>query len=110
MPHYIVKLNVDGKDIYFEYSTICDAPITSGLTLPQFKKYYKSKYGWASVDELKLRLERVEKFGHSSRMGHESVEELLSSNRAGPNEECLTLPELIETYFKPQKAASEAGS
>lgn len=91
MPRYIVKL----KDLYFEYSTIVDAPVSYGLSLDEFKEYYAWEHGQDGMIGLQRRLDRVEKFGSSSAFG-ESAEEVLEGNRAGPNETELTIDEIYE--------------
>lgn len=81
--------------MYFEWSTIVDAPITYGLSLDEYKQYYKEEYGLLSFEhELPQRLERVEKTGTSA--FNDSVEDIISFNRAGPKESCLTKEELIK--------------
>ena len=93
MPRYIIKI----KDRYFEYSTVVDAPVTYGMTLDEFKKYYTEEYGRSSEVNLKQRLERVESKGTSSYMD-ESVEATISGNVAGENGKSLTVDEIYEKY------------
>jgi len=93
MPRYIVKL----KDYYLEYSTVVDAPVTYGMTLEQFKKYYHNTYGSYYYHYLRQRLERVDKVGTSC-LWDNSAEETLLNNRAGHNEETLTVDEIYKAY------------
>ena len=91
MPRYICKLN----DMYFEWSTVVDAPVTYGFSLEEFKEYYKEEYGKLCFEhELPERLERIEKTGTSA--FNQSIDSIISYNRAGPNESCLSKNELIE--------------
>lgn len=98
MARCIVKLtdNAD-RDYYLEWSTVCDAPITQGMSLEKFREYYYNKYGEASELELTERLLRVEANGTSA-YSPENLESLLQSNRAGDNEECLSKSEVIAKY------------
>ncbi len=93
MGRYIVKLN----DYYFEFSTIVDAPVSFGMSLTAFKKYYLLEYGQHNYKKLEERLSRVEKYGSSS-VPNEAAEEILSCNRAGPKEDCLTTDEIYKAY------------
>jgi hypothetical protein len=93
MGRTIIKL----ADRYLEWSSIVDAPATYGMTLEEFKNYYEQSYGTSSMAELEERLKRVEKTGTSS-MSEETVDELISFNRAGFEESCLSKEELIDHY------------
>lgn len=86
MGRFIAKL----EERYFEYSTIVDAPITDPMTAAEFQAYYRDKYGSSGLEDLPLRLERVEKTGCSARDGM-SVEDMIVCNRAGDNESQWTL-------------------
>jgi hypothetical protein len=91
MPRYICKLD----DLYFEWSTIVDAPITYGMTLEEFAEHYRSEYGESGMRDFSERMERVEQKGTSSH-SDASVDELISWNRAGDGEQFLSKAELIE--------------
>ena len=39
MGRFIIKLSGEGRDFYLEWSTVVDVPITSGMSLKEFKKY-----------------------------------------------------------------------
>lgn len=93
MSRYIVKL----KDYYFSFSSIVDAPVTFGMSLDEFKEYYKSEYGQAGLMNLDGRLARVEKYG-SSNMAGLTAKEVLEPNKAGPNEDSLTVEEIYKAY------------
>jgi len=93
MPTCIAKI----KNKYFEWSTIVDAPVTYGMSLEQFKEYYKHQYGQSGMDKLEDRLKRVEKTGTYFHDGM-TVRELLQGNRAGPDEKCATEDEILDQY------------
>lgn len=87
-----------GKDYYLEWSSIVDAPVTNGMDLESFKRYYHNKYGRREFEELPERLARVEASGVSSHIGN--LDDLIVYNRAGDNEEVLTKKQIIEKYCK----------
>jgi hypothetical protein len=98
MPRYIVKIPHEGQDYYLDWSTIVDAPVTYGLSLDEFKEYYRGEYGRSSLMELDERLARVNEKGTSS-VFHKNLEDLICCNRAGANEAKITLPEIIQRYI-----------
>jgi len=59
----------DNIDYYFEWSTMVDAPVTYGMSLENFKRYYETEYGRSSLIDLESRLKRVELTGCSSLIG-----------------------------------------
>jgi len=97
MPRFIIKLNDGEHDWYMEWSTVVDAPATFGLSLEEFKEYYKEEYGKRGLTELEQRLARVEKNGSSSMYG-DTADEIISNNRAGPHESQFTKEQIIEHY------------
>ena len=96
MPRYIIKLSDNNKDWYLEWSTIVDAPVTYGMSLVDFKAFYKEEYGNQGMEKLEERLKRVEKQGTSAL--YCSVDGLISYNRAGPKESSLSKQEIIDIY------------
>ena len=98
MSRFICKLD----DIYFEWSTVVDAPVTFGMSLEEFTEYYRFQYGQHSFEsEFGGRMGRVEAKGTSS-MLDSSIDELISFNRAGPKESCIDKETLIK-YLKDKK-------
>jgi hypothetical protein len=93
MSRYIVKI----KDYYLDWSTIVDAPITFGLVLEEFNKYYKEEYGRVGMLNLPERLNVADKKGTSA-LDYDDLEDLVTFNRAGPEESCLTLDEIYSAY------------
>lgn len=86
------------KTYYLEWSSIVDAPVTYGLSLNQFREYYKDEYGRQGMEELPRHLERVEKTGTSTRTC--SLQDILDQNRAGENEKRITKEQIIERYCR----------
>lgn len=97
MPRYICKI----QDYYLEYSTIVDAPVTIGMSLDEFMDYYKDEYGRRGMEgpDFENRMKRAEEKGTSAR-DYEDFEELISGNRAGKDESCLSKEQIIEWYCR----------
>ncbi|WP_428412688.1 hypothetical protein [Legionella sp.] len=76
-----------------------DASVIQGCSLIALKNYYKNEYGEKGLLDLSERLERVEKKGVSSHI-HDNFEELIKCNRAGDNEEELSMQQIIEKYCR----------
>lgn len=94
MSRIIIKI----KEFYLEWSTVVDAPVTYGMSLDEFKKYYLQEYGEYGRMSLQDRLERVEKTGMSSIAPYKSLKELIVRNHAGPNGRSLHLHEIYKAY------------
>lgn len=99
MGTYIIKLPHDGTDYYMEWTSISNGPRSYGMTLDEFKKYYRDEYGRFEYDHnLQPRLDRVDEKGTSSRL-HDSAEDVISGNRCGPNDTELTKEQIIEAFI-----------
>lgn len=94
MGKFIVKI----RDMYLEWSTIVDAPTTFGMTLNDFKKYYRQMYGEDGAKNLDSRLARVAEHGSSALPPCYWMPDLLVGNRAGPDESTLTSKEIYQAY------------
>ena len=64
MPRFIVKLSEGDKEWYMEWSTVVDAPVTYGMSLEEFNKYYQEENGLRGMEDLPKRMERVKARGH----------------------------------------------
>lgn len=100
MPKYIIKLTDENtqKDYYLEWSTIVDAPVTYGMTVDEFKEYYKEYNGLNGMSELEARLERAEKNGTSGYPPFDNLNDLIKNNHAGDTGNELSKIEIIENY------------
>jgi hypothetical protein len=98
MGRFIMKLHdsTENKDLYFEWSTVVDSPVTVGMSLEEFKEYYKNEYGSQGMRELDERLKRVEEKGVSGHPPYDNLESFFNYNRAGENETLATKEEVIE--------------
>ncbi len=84
-------------EYYLEWSTVVDAPVTYGMSLDDFKMYYRRQYGEQGMEGLPARLERVAANGTSWQSG-ESTEDTIQGNRAGPQETTLTKKQIYRAY------------
>jgi hypothetical protein len=83
-------------DLYFEWSSIVDAPITKGMTEQELHDYVEDEYGAAGLRALPERLALVNATG-TSRRGH-TLLEVIGRNRAGEDGACLTPAQILERY------------
>lgn len=102
MPTYICSAEREGVRYYFDYSTVVDAPTTGAMTRREYESYYRSKYGEANTESLLSRLARADARGTSS-MLHANLADILSSNRAGPNEERLTVDQVVDLVLSARR-------
>lgn len=93
MPEFVVKLLDGDKSYYLSWSTVVDAPVTSGMSLEDFRDWYGDD---AELDE---RLARVEAKGTSANH-YKSADELIAFNRAGLDETRLTKEQIIDHYCR----------
>ena len=84
------------RDFYLEWSTVVDAPTTFGMSLDEFKDFYRQEYGNQEMQQLPQRLERVERTG-SSEHG-KTLDDVLIANRAGKNETEISKAEIFRKY------------
>ncbi len=96
MPKYIIKMSGEGKDFYLKWSTVVDAPTTYGMSLDEFKEFYRQEYGNQGIQQLPQRLERVERTGCSAYT--KTLDEVLINNRAGDNETEISKAEIFRKY------------
>ena len=109
MGRFIVKLMDGAKPYYLEWSTVIDAPVTYGMSLREFREYYRARYGSSGMEALEKRMERVHEKGTSA-MIYESAEDVVGGyNRAGDGETCLTVEQVIAHYCRTQKSVAPRG-
>jgi hypothetical protein len=95
----IIKVDHNGAPKYLEWSSIVDAPVTYGMTLQELRAHIEREQGRQGLKYLDQRLARVEATG-TSLHGGTTLEELIEWNRAGPNETCATLAEIVAIYCR----------
>lgn len=86
-------------DLYGEWSSVADAPISPLLPIDEFRKHYAAEYGVDSLTYkgLEERLRRTDAHGTSYR-NPMTADELIECNRAGDDEKHLSREELIAHY------------
>ena len=88
--------------VFFEWSTVVDAPVTYGMTEAEMREHHKLFYGVGEgVDE---RIDRAIEKGTSS-WTEPSLESLIFHNRAGPDEAEITLDEIMKLLHVPLKGS-----
>ena len=102
MPSVIVYVRDTGsrQGWYLEYSTVVDAPTTRGMKRAEMLKYLRKEYGRRAIDETPDRLSRAYVNGSSYRLGKETAEDVMRSNRAGPHESCLSMAGIVRVYCR----------
>lgn len=105
MPRFIIKLTDEktNTDYYLEWSTVVDAPVTYGLSLGEFREYYRHEYGQSGMRDFDQRMERVEKTG-SSAYQDGFLSTILAHNRAGDSEKSLSREQILELYCRHPKS------
>jgi len=98
LPHYIIKLTDNNQDYYLEWCPVIDAPLTDGMTLEEFKEFYRNEFGDINTPALERRLARVEKTGTSSNHLASTVDSTIKNNRAGIDGQSLSKQEIIQRY------------
>lgn len=111
MATYIMKLHDerDGRDWYLEWSTEWDAPSSKGMTLEEFKVYYRALHGESGTHTLPARLERVEAKGISALPPHDDLDDYFEWNRAGENETTLDKYGIIDRYCRGAERTEPGG-
>lgn len=84
--------HLDG--MFFEWTTMSDAPVTYGLSREEFEAYYRDEYGRSGMEGLPRRIERAIQFGTSCYLGT-TFDDLVRTNHAGPKGKRLSRDELI---------------
>lgn len=93
MPRAILKL---ADDLYLEWTTVSDGPVSDAMPLEAFKIWYREEHGEASMKGLDDRITRADRTGSSSPFL--TLDDAIATNQAGPNGETITLEEIIRTY------------
>jgi hypothetical protein len=85
MPRFLLKLPHPIRP-YLEWSTISDAPITSGMSLDGLHEYVRHEYGREGLRGLDDRVRTADA---------RDPRELVAFNRAGSGETCLTMEQVV---------------
>lgn len=85
--------------LFIEWSTVVDAPVTFGMTEAELRDHIGRRYGEEGLEVADARIERAKRLGTSWIGRDENFDELVSYNRAGPNETCLSKDQLVRIYM-----------
>lgn len=88
------------EGLFFEWSTVVDAPVTQAMTEAEFRSYFLRLHGDHLESDLEERLARAKATGCSAAEGF-SLADIVSQNRAGPNEACLSVEEVLALVMTP---------
>lgn len=100
MSRFILRL---GEDQYMEWSSIAEGPSTYILTKKELKQSLRLDAIQEFQDEFKRRMMEVEEHGTSCRyLGFRSVKDIVTGNRAGPDETTISLKQIKEIYKSPK--------
>lgn len=86
------------EGLFFEWSTVVDAPVTQAMSEAEFRSYFLRLHGDHLESDLDERLTRAKATGCSAREGY-SLADIVSHNRAGPNESCLSVEEVLASVM-----------
>jgi hypothetical protein len=105
MPRCICKINDRGKDYFFIWSTVVDAPVTPMMVEKDFLRLIKDSYWRDSVSSqdwtIDSAMQKVQETGMSWRNAYGiTLDSMLQGNRAGYREQSLTKIELIFWYIR----------
>lgn len=91
------------KDKLFLWSTIVDAPVTYGLTPEEMEEVFIEDAVEKAKQDFKSSMKSVDQKGHAFNPfpGKNTVKDIVSLNRAGPDETRLTMEEIYEAYAEP---------
>lgn len=96
MPRYLIRAETPEGERFWEWSTIVDAPVTYAMTEEQLREWHLEEYGRRGSTGIDGRIDRARETGTS---GYGMTrEDVISHNRAGPNETHATLEEIMERY------------
>ena len=91
MSRFFVKLLKNDVPHYLVWSTVVDAPVSDGMPLEKFREYFLNSRGQDFVEYFDEHIEIANK-------NYEENLNFIDLNRAGGNEEQLTIDEIIEYY------------
>ncbi len=86
--------------VFFEWSTVVDAPISNGMNEKELRIYHKNIYGDLPIEK---RIERAIRKG-TSMVDFVKLEDFVSGNRAGPYETEITLDEIMQQLHVREKS------
>ncbi len=90
---------VHHQGAFLEWSTVIDAPITFAMAEGELREYLAREYGQSDLALLDERIARAVSQGTSCISPPYNFDDIVSCNRAGPDETELSRDQLINIYF-----------
>lgn len=84
--------------LFFEWSTVVDAPVSAAMSRDEFEQNYLHRFGYEGMRTLPERLARAVANGTSARHST-SLEDMVAGNRAGDNDEAISLGEIMDVVI-----------
>lgn len=89
----------DQKEHWLIWSSITDSPITYGGTREEVERYWRREFGEScKFDECAARA-----VANGCSFHGQALDDLVRFNRAGPNESCATLEQILDEYCREQR-------
>ena len=83
----MIRDDKDNKEYWLGWSSIVDAPITIGMTISDYREWYRKEYSSSLLNDL-LNGRVISEY------------DAIRYNRAGENEKQLTKEELLDEYCR----------
>lgn len=80
--------------LFFEWSTVVDAPVSAAMSRDEFEQNYLHRFGYEGMRTLPERLARAVANGTSARHST-SLEDMVAGNRAGDDDVEVPLAEIV---------------
>ncbi len=93
---------------FLEWSTVVDAPVTVGMTEAELREHVAEQYGLEGLKMIDGRIARAVANGTSCICPPYDFDDIVSCNRAGPDETELTREQLIRIYFVERREPDRA--
>ena len=93
------RIIVHKDGAYNLYSTVADGPIFDrGVTEQELRLHLLKEHGLSELENTNRRIERAKAKGTSSHI-YENLSRVLSCNRAGPQESCMSEDAFVSKFL-----------
>ena len=108
MGQAIFKVDDNGEERFLVWSSNVDAPITFARAAEEIVAMFGEDAKQQAIVEAEQMIERARLTGSSSRMGYNTLADVVTANHAGPGGSILTEDEIIEFYVRRKKDPTAA--